>query len=257
VLGSLALWRAADAAPADEPSTDVDEEVIVRGRSYGELRLAIRIAQDAVYARFNDINSDDKFDIHCRLQPMYGSRIMERACLSNSWREQDANFAEATLRQLRGETTTPPAAFLGEQALMQRRLSVEMRRLAHSDPQLREAVQNLGQAMLAMNTKAGERPTWTLYREVPAGAEGLPFDAERVIEVRMGEAPWNHPLTQSTFTLGQVAGDIRKIELECADLSLTLDYRPDVEWTVPPGSTDCQLRIRAKKGATFALYEFE
>jgi hypothetical protein len=257
LLGSLASWRAACAAPADEPSARVDEEVIVQGRSYRELRLAVQLAQDAVFARFNEINSDDKFDIHCRLQPRYGSRIMERACLSNSWREQDANFAQATVQQIRGELTTPPTAFRGEQLLMQQRLGAEMRRLALEDAQLREAVQELGRAMLAMNEKAGTRPMWTLSRDVPEGTEGLPFDAERVIEVRMGDAAWNHPLTQSTFTLGQVDGAIRKIEIECADDSLTLDYEPDVEWTIPRGLTDCQLRIRAKTGTTFALYEFE
>jgi hypothetical protein len=147
--------------------------------------------------------------------------------------------------------------FRAEQLLMQRRLNDEMQRLALADPELNQAVVQLGQAMLAMNIKSQGRPTWTLYREIAAGENGLPFAATRAVEVRMGREPWTHLLTQSTFTLGQVSGDIRGLELRCAGSSRDVDYAPGVEWTVPPGWTDCMLRVRAERGATFALYEFE
>jgi hypothetical protein len=248
-----------DPAPgaASPAATTVDEEIIVRGFSYGELRAQIRLAQKAVYARFNDINSDDAFDITCKDEMRVASHIKQQSCVSNSWREQDANFAQAAVQQMRGEMGVNPAMYRGMQMLMQRRLADEMRRLAVVDPQLKDAVVRLGQAMYLMNLKGGLRPTWTLYREMDAGAEGLPFGAEHVVQVRMGLEPWTHLLTQSTFTLGQVAGDIRKLELECADLKRDLDYVPDVEWTVPPGASDCTVRVRAKRGATFALYEFQ
>ena len=64
-----------EAAPAAETGAPADEEIIVRGRGYGDLRRQIQLAEELVYARFNDINSDDKFDIHCFERPMLGSRI--------------------------------------------------------------------------------------------------------------------------------------------------------------------------------------
>jgi len=262
LLSIAPLWQAEipqdDTSPgaAAPASTAVDDEVIVRGFSYGELRARIRVAQEAVYARFNDINSDDAFDITCKLETRILSHIKQESCVSNSWREQNANMARATVSQMRGEYDVSPTLYLGIQRAMQQRLAAEMRRLAVVDPQLKDAVLQLGQAMYLMNLKSGTNPTWTLYREVDAGADGLPFGAEHVVQVRMGLEPWTHLLTQPTFTLGQVAGDIRKLELECADLKRTLDYVPDVEWTVPPGATDCTVRVRAKRGATFALYEF-
>jgi hypothetical protein len=60
---------------------------------------------------------------------------LARACKSasarsNSWREQDANFAQAFLLQLRGEAGANPTQYRAEQLRMQRLLSKEMRRLA-------------------------------------------------------------------------------------------------------------------------------
>jgi hypothetical protein len=263
LLATASLCKAeipqVDAAPgaASPDSTPVDEEIVVRGFSYGELRAQIRLAQEAVYARFNDINSDDAFDITCKDETRVASHIKQQSCVSNSWREQNANMARATVAQMRGEYDVGPAMYRGIQLLMQKRLADEMRRLAVLDPQLGEAVLQLGRAMYLMNLKSGERPNWTLYRELSAGDDGLPFGAERVVQVRMGIEPWTHLLKQSTFTLGQVAGDIRKLELECADLKRSLDYVPNIEWTVPAGATDCTVRVSAKRGATFALYEFQ
>jgi hypothetical protein len=259
VCAAAGLGRAAadtEATPAAETAR-ADEEIIVRGRAYGDLRRQIQRAEELVYARFNDINSDDKFDIHCFERPMLGSRIRERVCQSNSWREQDANYAQAFLMQLRGETGAIPAQFRAEQLRMQRLLSQEMRKLSVEDPQLSEAVMRLGSAYRTMNTREGSRPQWTLFRPIPPGEDGLPYGAQAMYEVRMGIAPWNHRLTESTFTLAHVFGDIRKLELDCDGSVRELDYELGLEWTVPAGSRACDLRVSAKRGTTFALYEFE
>src|SRR5688572_28875889 len=92
-LHSAALIVTAAVCPplaTAQPQSTI-EEMIVRGRSYAELREQIRIRQDALFARFNEINSDDGFDIHCKMEPAYGSRILERR-----WRrvgvQRGANF---------------------------------------------------------------------------------------------------------------------------------------------------------------------
>lgn len=235
----------------------VDEEIIVRGKSYGEFRLEVERAKDAVFARFNDINSDDRLDIHCRAEPRLGSKLDERVCASNSWREQDANFGRDYVRELLGETGANPQQYRIEQLRMQARLEDEMRRLALEDPALRAMVARLGEAMQAMAAATGSRESWTLFREITPGTEGLPFDAEQLFEIRIGGEPWTHALTHSTFTIGQLTGNIRRLDLECVEKTVRLEYQPDVEWTVPSGWSGCLLRVQAKRGTAFRLYEFD
>lgn len=254
---STAMPLTAAAAQESQTPSAVDDEIIVRGRGYGELRARIRLAQEAVFARFNEINSDDDFDIRCTMESRAGTRVRERACLSNSWREQEANMAEAVLGQLAGRSGLPAAVFRAEQLRMQRLLHEEMRRLAFEDAALGEAVMELGREMQALQTRIGGAPKWTMFRAVAAGENGLPYDAERAFEVQMGLAPWTHYLTERTFTIGQVSGTVRKIAVDCEQNDFALDYEPDVEWTIPPDWDGCMLRVRAKRGTTFALYEFQ
>ncbi len=242
------------AAVAEPPARP---DIIVRGRGYGALRLQIRLAEEEVFARFNEINSTDDFDIHCYLEPMTGSRIRSRHCKSNSWREQDSNYAQATLRRMRGEGGADPQQFRAEQLRMQRLLANEVRRLAFEDADLGDAVVRLGQAQLALAERTGRRPEWTEWREVSAGPDGaLPFAAERMFEIHVGRQRWSHLLTGRTFTIARVTGDIRSLNLDCNERDEKLDYEPDVDWTRPANLTSCILLVRAKKDTTFALYEF-
>jgi len=243
--------------PAAVPEPPAKPDIIVRGRGYGALRLQIRLAEEEIFARFNDINSTDDFDIHCQMDPMLGSRIRTRLCQSNSWREQDANYAQATLRRMRGEGGPDAQQFRAEQLRMQRLLANEVRRLAFEDAELGEAVVRLGQAQLALADRTGRRSEWTEWREVAAGADGaLPFAAERMFEVHIGRQRWPHLLTGRTFTIAQVSGDIRSLSLDCNERDEKLDYETDVDWTLPANLTSCILLVRAKKDTTFALYEF-
>ncbi len=254
---------------ADEPESPVsvsvpgppaEPDIVVRGRGYSELRLRVRLAEEAVFARFNEINSTDDFDIACRSEPVTGTRIRSRSCQSNSWREQDANIAQAVLARIRGEAGAPPEQYRGEQLVMQRRLAAEAQRLALEDEELGEAVLQLGQARLALTQRTGGRDDVTRWRQVSAGDGGLPYDAESMFEVRVRGEPWWHLLTHPTFTISHVTGDIISLALSCRgnDRIETeeIDYAPDVEWTLPTGWTSCVLRVRAKKDTTFALFEF-
>jgi hypothetical protein len=257
VLGQEAREQEArDAVP--EPPAPPD--VIVRGRALGELRLRIRLAEEAVYARFNEINSTDDFDIHCRLDAVTGTRIQSRSCRSNSWREQDANIGQALLRRMRGEGGPPVEQFRGEQLLIQRRLGEEARRLAFEDEELGEAVLQLGHARLALAERTGGRDDLTRWRQVSAGSDGLPYEAERIFEVRVGSAPWSHLLTRPTFTISHVTGDIRSLTVNCKENEKIaverLKFSSDVEWTLPADWSSCILRVRAKRDTSFALFEF-
>ena len=261
-------------SPTSEQATPVDEEVLVIGKALEELRIRIELAENDVYARFNDINSNDLFDVHCYERPASGSRIEDRRCLSNAWRAADQDFANATVRDLQSGITVPdngqggtarggagyshiPQQYRAKQLGTEQNVVEEMERLAREDPVLREAMIRLGQAYQALESVAGSRPEWTLYREVTAGADGLPFDAQRVVEVRVGGTPWTHSLTGRTFTIAGVEGRIRAMSLECDATDARLEYEEALDWTIPPSWGACTLEVNAKRGTTFALYEFE
>jgi hypothetical protein len=254
----------------------VDDEVVVVGKALEELRLRIELAENDVYARFNEINSNDLFDVHCYERAQAGSRIESRRCLSNGWREADIAFADATVRDMQSaasgvagaDPAVPPPGmgagyshvpqqYRAKQLRTEGLVVEEMQRLAREDPELRAAMIRLGQAYQALETVSGARPEWTLYREVATSADGLPFDARRLFEVRIGGTPWTHELGARTFTIEGVTGHIRSIRVECEESDARLEYAAASEWTIPLSWGACTLHIAAKRGTTFALYEFD
>jgi hypothetical protein len=145
-----------------------------------------------------------------------------------------------------------PGKYRANQLRMEQVITKEMAQLANKDPVLHDAMMRVGQARLALEAVTGSGPEYTLYRDV----EGLPFGAKRLVEVRVGDAAWNHPLTSHTFTIGSVMGHIKGLRLRCDRYDKNLDYEAEAEWTVPNAWNDCTLLVRAKQGTTFALYEF-
>jgi hypothetical protein len=58
------------------------EEVVVTGEltTLSGVRTAMRDSEDRFYARFNDLNQDDEFDIGCRVEAPIGTRLKVRKC---------------------------------------------------------------------------------------------------------------------------------------------------------------------------------
>ena len=164
------MLRGACGAERDAPAANdaaAPEEFIVTANALQDLRLQIKLAEDQVYARFNEINGDDSHDIHCYDRVSTGSHVPRRRCVS-----------------------------------------------------------------------------------------GLPFGAKRLVEVRVGEVAWNHTLTTHTFTIGSATGRIRDLHVRCGKLNRKLEYKEDVDWTLPDSWSECTLAVSAERGTTLALYEF-
>jgi len=244
--------RAAQRAP--EPTAD--DEIVVLGR-IGTLRHELDIAEDAMFDRFNQIVGDRRLEIHCHTEDKVDSHISQRVCLSNSWRQESANIAQSVLSGVRGEVGAPAQPYYAEQLRMQQHLVDEMRRLGAEDPQLHDAILKVGKAQDALATQAGAPAVHSVSLELQPSDAALPFDAKRAFEVRVGREPWYVDLTQRTFTLAAVEGEVRELRVKCAQGSKRIDYKPDVDWTLPSAWRDCSLRVDATPGTTFALYEFE
>jgi hypothetical protein len=84
----------------EKPSETI-EEVIVRGsKSLIDLRHEMYRAEEALYDLFNSLNTDDDFDIRCYEEVPTGSKIPQRVCKTNWFRNQ---HAAETQKMMRGE----------------------------------------------------------------------------------------------------------------------------------------------------------
>jgi hypothetical protein len=280
-LGALgAILTLPARAPAQDAAPDApDDEIVVHGKRLEELRIQIERAENDVYARFNEINSNDAYDVHCYERQSAGSHIERRTCVPNYSREMDAAFAEATVRDLQSRSgggveagkdangapavagssgvNHVPQQYRAKQLYTERLIAEEMRELAREDPQLRAAMLRLGQVYQAEELLTGFRAEWTLFQEVTGGDEGLPFGAKHLFEVHIGSTEWSQALMTRTFTIAGVDGRIRKIRVACDAAAKTLDYQEGVDWTIPDAWGACTLYVNAKRGTTFALYEFD
>jgi hypothetical protein len=64
------------------PAAEESDEVIVRGTPLWELRENVIKAEDRFYARYNELNKVDDFDVECRWSAPTGSHVMRRSCLT-------------------------------------------------------------------------------------------------------------------------------------------------------------------------------
>jgi hypothetical protein len=80
--GAVALGQSAPAAPdgADARSRELPEEIVVRGKRLGEFRVEVQLARERAYVIFNEINSNDDFDVYCRNERKHHSRATKRVC---------------------------------------------------------------------------------------------------------------------------------------------------------------------------------
>ena len=268
--GALALGAAGSAQEAspNAPTQDVrgaaqqapepaaEDEIVVLGR-IGALRHELELAEDAVYDRFNQIVGDERLEIHCHSEVKMDSHIRQRVCVSNSWRDEDASIGQGMLGQIRNEPDANPLAHRAEQQIMQQQLYDAVRRLAAEDSQLHDAIMRVGSAQSALAEQTGKPAARSVSLELQPGEPGLPLDAKRAYEVRVGREPWYVSLSERTFTIASVTGEVRDLRVKCDRGSKKIAYRPEVDWTVPHEWRDCSLRVEAAPGTTFAFYEFD
>lgn len=251
-----AVQAQTESAVAGNPTVETGfgeiEEIIVRGRSFGDLRFEIRRSEEAVFARFNELNSSDDFDIECRIEKIYGHR--GRTCMPNFVRDLQARAAVEMARAMQGQGDSGLGFLYAQQARrLQADLDAEMRRLAAEDPDLQDAIAEFSAAQLALLLARG---TTTLSRQVTAASGTLPYGAELMFEIIMGNKPFIHSLTRQTFTITDVVGEIRRLTVECGEGRERMDYEAGVEWTLPSGWRNCTLQVTAKRESKFRLYEF-
>jgi hypothetical protein len=137
---------AAPCAAASADKGEVIEEVVVRGTRLYELRAQIVAAEDRFYARYNELNKVDDFDIDCNQVQITGTKFITRRCAPRLQDKVLAADAKEVLeamqdgRQKRGED---PNAILARHSgeYKQNMLDILKR-----DPQLRALVRERDKA---------------------------------------------------------------------------------------------------------------
>jgi hypothetical protein len=251
---ALAQQDAGAKADAKAPPA-VGDQVIVVGKSPGQLRLEMQRAEEAVYDRFNQITSNPEFQIHCRREAPLGSHIGRRVCQTDFWREEEAKAGQEQLRALQGSIAGNPDAFFAEGQYKTGLMREEMRRLAKEDKPFQKALVRFVTLKAAFEG-AARNPPKTAAVETTDQQGALPYDAALAADVRIGRRPWSHALTQRTFTFAHVFGTIDRLEVDCAAGTEPLQYAEGAEWTLPKDWRSCELHVDAPRGTTFTLYEF-
>lgn len=72
----------------------IDEVTVMGARSLANLRFEIERAEDNIYAIFNSLNDDDRYDVICKKETRIGSHIPHRVCLARLFRDAMSEDAE-------------------------------------------------------------------------------------------------------------------------------------------------------------------
>jgi hypothetical protein len=156
VLAALSSPLFAQDVPPSVPPVASDEEVIVQGRTPQEVRLEIERVENAVYARFNELNSSDDFDILCSEHAPTGSNIPVRSCRPNFVLRAEQRAGGASLSRMQGTAPRSPQNVSAHLQQKSEELTAEMQRLAREDEQLMRGLTRLAE----LNAIAeGEPPT--------------------------------------------------------------------------------------------------
>lgn len=147
------------AAQIADAARDEPEEVIVRGRRLADFRAELEAAQLRVYDLFNDLNSDDAFDVRCQTEDATGTRMRQQTCRPQFVDEISTDAAKAWVNGFKdvcpgGMTqdcifNSPRAASQarsaaiaeeGREPTMQKRFAAEMARVVRDHPEMQQAL---------------------------------------------------------------------------------------------------------------------
>lgn len=166
----IALWFAfATISPAAQSSGTTaaappieTEEIVVRAPRLDELRAAIVKAEDRFYARYNELNKVDDFDVECKVDAPTGTKFKQRGCLTRvqlkAQQEQGSEFMKMVQDQAVGVPGTPPTTD-PDTAMLARYQEYKMNALylLNMNPELRRLVRERDEAEKRYNDELKKR----------------------------------------------------------------------------------------------------
>lgn len=92
-----------DPEPQSKATDDKDQEqpmeeiTVIGQRTLGNLRVQIERAEDRMLDIYNKLNTDDLYDIHCRMRNRIGSRIQFKICTPVYYDKTEADTTQLAL----------------------------------------------------------------------------------------------------------------------------------------------------------------
>jgi hypothetical protein len=68
------------AAAANDTLSELNPVTVYGSRDIARLRQAVVEAEDRFYARYNELNDNDDYDVNCRMEARTGTRLERRIC---------------------------------------------------------------------------------------------------------------------------------------------------------------------------------
>jgi hypothetical protein len=158
-----ALLGLAAPAWADEPAAAAQadakaDEIVVPGRRPENLRVEIERLEQAVYQRWNALNDNDDFDIHCLDSEPTGSNITQTHCAPNFVIEAESRAAEDAVHGARSTGRSRNDEYVALVEQKSRQLNEEMKRVARQDEQFMRDLMRLDELrQLQANEKQQRR----------------------------------------------------------------------------------------------------
>jgi len=83
---------------------DTIDEVVVSGKTIGQMRRDIERAEDRFFNAYNEINKDPSFEVNCRMEARTGSHLLSHLCNAAYYEQALVDESRAVLQ---GDSTTP------------------------------------------------------------------------------------------------------------------------------------------------------
>lgn len=176
MLVCLLLAPLADGASPADPAEQsaLREEVVVEATraKLNEIRHAMVRIEDRFYERYNELNTNDDFDVHCRREARVGTRIERRYCRAvyeNKAYENEGRQGFINLQGLRDQaaplpqgSVSPPVPAIAAIEARREEFRKNMRDVVSRDPELIDLLREraeLGQRFEAMRRRLfGPKP---------------------------------------------------------------------------------------------------
>ena len=154
----LALLAAPAIGQEAAPATTGADEIVVRGRTLAALHVEIERAEDAVFERFNFLNTDDELDIRCTAEPPLGTRIPVRECLPRFTVRAEGRASSEIVNGLQGSAYGgDPQVHATHLQQKGQELTAAMRRLAREDDQLLRELTRLAELKQALEASRSRK----------------------------------------------------------------------------------------------------
>jgi len=128
-----------DSTEATSAPDEIDEIVVLGGRTLTKLRHEATVAEDRFYELYNELNEDDRYDIICKYRRPVGTRIQVRECKPKFVRDAEIKATRDSL-QLADSLADITAQSIRASREDYEILDEKLKAFTLSSPEMREAL---------------------------------------------------------------------------------------------------------------------